>query len=202
MLEVDGLFKRLGHTVVVRDVRLALNAHERVAIRGPNGAGKSTLLQIIAGVLQPDRGVITWNGKPLTGKERRHVGYVPEAADPPGHLTVGELLHLIAATKSCEPCSRELVERLELEELFGARISELSLGQRRRVCLAAALTGNPGLLLLDEPTNGLDPAAIDMLVAILTEDSARTILLVTHDQDFASQVATRQLAMRDGGLTA
>ncbi|MCP4446408.1 MAG: ATP-binding cassette domain-containing protein [Myxococcales bacterium] len=200
MLEIDGVFKRLGHTVAVRDCSLQIAAGERVAISGPNGAGKSTLLRIVAGVIAPDRGSVRWKGSELRGKGRRDVGYVPEAADPPGHLTVGELLHVIAATKSCKPCSRELVERLEIEELLGARIFEISLGQRRRACLAAALVGDPELLLLDEPTNGLDAAAIAMLAELLVEDAERAVLLVTHDEEFAGQVGTRRVTMRDGGV--
>tara|TARA_R110002073_G_scaffold74100_2_gene181091 strand:+ start:91822 stop:92457 length:636 start_codon:yes stop_codon:yes gene_type:complete len=201
MLKLENLWKRLGRTQAVRDVSLTITDGQRVAISGPNGAGKSTLLRIIAGIIEPDRGSMHWNTSELRGAVRRCVGYVPEAADPPGHLLVGELLHLIAATKQSEPCRHELVERLELDTLLGARISELSLGQRRRACLAAALVGDPELLVLDEPTNGLDAQAIANLVELLTEDSNRTVVLVTHDQSFAKAVATRHEAMKSGTLT-
>ncbi len=155
----------------------------------------------MAGVIEPDRGSVRWNDSELRGALRRQVGYVPEAADPPGHLSVAELLHLIAMTKQCEPCSRALVERLDVVELLGARISELSLGQRRKACLAAALVGDPVLLLLDEPTNGLDPGAIANLAAILRESATRAIILVTHDQDLAQMVATRLIGMQYGEIS-
>jgi ABC-type multidrug transport system ATPase subunit len=200
MLEIENISKRLGHTHAVRDCTLAIQDGERVAIAGPNGAGKSTLLRMVAGIIEPDRGSIRWNTSELRGPLRRCIGYVPEAANPPGHLSVAELLHLIAATKQSKPCDRTLVERLELENLLGARISELSLGQRRRACLAAALVGDPELLLLDEPTNGLDAGAIKALAEILVEDAGRTVLLVTHDQNFAKRVATRHVAMDAGAL--
>lgn len=202
MLEIENISKRLGHTHAVRECTLSIQDGERIAIAGANGAGKSTLLRIVAGIIEPDRGSIHWNTSDLRGPVRRCVGYVPEAADPPGHLSVAELLHLVAATKQREPCDRKLVERLELEGLLGARISELSLGQRRRACLAAALVGNPELLLLDEPTNGLDTNAIATLAEILVEDTGRTVLLVTHDQNFAKLVATRHVAMDAGALTS
>ena len=201
MLEIENISKRLGHTHAVRECTLSIQDGERIAIAGPNGAGKSTLLRMVAGIIELDRGSILWNTSELRGEVRRCVGYVPEAADPPGHLSVAELLHLVAATKQSEACDRSLVERLELESLLGARISELSLGQRRRACLAAALVGDPELLLLDEPTNGLDTKAIATLAEILVEDRRRTVLLVTHDQSFANLVATRHVAMDAGALT-
>lgn len=200
MLELENISKRLGSTVAVRDVSFRVETGERVAISGANGAGKSTLARIVAGVILPDRGSVRWKNSELRGSLRREVGFVPEAADPPGHLTTAELLHLISATKQCQPCSRELVERLDIADLLGARISELSLGQRRRACLAAALVGDPGLLILDEPTNGLDSSAISHLTALLTEQADRTVLLVTHDQAFAKATATRQITMKSGAL--
>lgn len=202
MLELENISKRLGSTVALRNVSLRVESGERVAISGANGAGKSTLARIIAGVIRPDRGSVRWKNSELRGVLRREVGFVPEAADPPGHLTIAELLHLVSATKECEPCSRALVERLDIAALLGARISELSLGQRRRACLAAALVGDPALLILDEPTNGLDSAAIANLAALLTEQAERTVLLVTHDPAFAKRTATREIALKSGALVA
>jgi ABC-2 type transport system ATP-binding protein len=200
MLEVKNISKRLGHTHAVRECSLTVLDGQRLAISGANGAGKSTLIRMMAGIIEPDRGSIHWNNSELRGSLRRLVGYVPEAADPPGHLSVAELLHLVAATKQCEPCSRELVERLELETLLGARVSDLSLGQRRRACLVAALVGDPELLLLDEPTNGLDASAIGNLAELLAEDSSRTVVLITHDRSFAEATATRHITMEAGLL--
>lgn len=201
MLEITDLHKRLGGTMAVRDSNLVVKAGERVVVMGPNGAGKSTLLKLIAGVLTPDRGAIVFDGEPLSTAGRGPIGYVPEAADPPGHLSISELLHLVSATRESEPLDPKVVARLQLDMLLGASISELSLGQRRRACLAAALVGQPRLLVLDEPTNGLDAEAVTMLADLLIEDEGRAVLLATHDQQFASRVATRQMQMRDGKLT-
>jgi ABC-type multidrug transport system ATPase subunit len=177
---------------------------ERLVIHGRNGAGKSTLLQVLAGVLSPDRGVLLLDGNPLHGRRRegqKQVGYVPEAADPPGHLSVGELLHFVAAVKGCDPPSAESLAPLALEELMGERISELSLGQRRRACLAAALTGQPSILLLDEPTNGLDLQASQALAAMLAiANPERILICATHDLDFASAVETRRVEMSAGAI--
>jgi len=200
MLEIKGLRKRLGGTVAIDDIDLVVAPGERLAIAGANGAGKSTLLKLIAGVLVPDRGTIFWKGDRLSGPARRTLGYVPEAADPPGHLTVQELLHLVAATKGCAPAPQELLERLDLGPMLGALISELSLGTRRKACIAAALVGDPQLLILDEPTGGLDDDAIETLLDLLLENQERTVLLTTHDPTVAKRATSREVILVRGRL--
>lgn len=204
MLEVKAIAKHLGATAALQDCSVALSLGERVIISGPNGAGKSTLLQLLAGVLQPDRGELLLSGKPLHGRLRegqQNAGYVPEAADPPGHLSVAELLHFVASVKGCAPPSAELLAPLALESILEKPIAELSLGQRRRACLAAALTGDPTLLLLDEPTNGLDAQATAALATMLaTPNEKRILICATHDLDFAAAVETRRIEMREGRI--
>ncbi len=199
MLEVKNIGKRLGSTWALDDLSFTVARGERLVVCGPNGVGKSTLLQVLAGVLQPDRGALFWDEKPLHGRQgkgQQIVGYVPEAADPPGHLCVGELLEFVAAVKACATPSEELLAPLQVQELLGERISELSLGQRRRACLAASLVGEPAILLLDEPTNGLDSDATKALASMLaTPDDNRVLICATHDMDFAAAVETRRLNM-------
>jgi ABC-type multidrug transport system ATPase subunit len=128
---------------------------------------------------------------------------VPEAADPPGHLSVAELLHFVSAVKKCASVSREIVEILQLPELLGEPIGELSLGQRRRACLAAALTGDPQLLLLDEPTNGLDAEATGALAEMLAESRpSRVLICATHDLAFAGRIETRRVELVKGCFSA
>jgi ABC-2 type transport system ATP-binding protein len=202
MLELKKLSKRLGSHWALDECSLAVSRGERLVIGGANGAGKSTLLQVLAKVLTPDRGQLLLDGEPLYGPGRPHsVGYVPEAADPPGHLTVAELLHFVAAVKGCSAATMESLEPLDLQELMGQRIAELSLGQRRRACLAAAFTGDPEILLLDEPTNGLDPASIMALGTLLASPASDRILIcATHDLDFAKSIETRHLTMASGKI--
>lgn len=204
MLEIKNLSKRLGPNLALDDCCLRVDAGQRLVIRGSNGAGKSTLLQILAGVLSPDRGALLWQGLPLHGrrsKVRQSLGYVPEAADPPGHLSVADLLHFVAAVKGCAATSSELVERLCVSELLGERIAELSLGQRRRACLAAALTGDPQILLLDEPTNGLDAdAALALAELLAMARPDRLLVCATHDLEFATRIETRRVEMAKGNF--
>jgi ABC-type multidrug transport system ATPase subunit len=205
-LVIRGLGKKLGGVRVLDDLELDCASGSVTVIAGPNGAGKTTLLRIVAGVLEPDRGAIEVDGVSLArrrARARARIGYVPEAADPPGHLTVNELLDLVAALKSSAPPDAALRDRLAITGLARHRIDRLSLGERRRTCLAAALIGDPALLVLDEPTNGLDTGGIDTLAELLTDRAAAgaAILLATHDADFAARIDADVLHLSAGKLS-
>lgn len=204
MLELDHVRKRLGATLALDDCNLRVDAGHRVAIVGANGAGKSTLLKIVAGVLTPDAGAVRWRSQSLSSGRstlRKKLGYVPESADPPPHLSIAELLHFIAAIKDCQTLGNEELEEFGLCQMLDARIGELSLGQRRRACLAAALTGDPELLILDEPNNGLDRGSLEVLAAMLAKRPACTVLLATHDRAFADLLGARLVSMASGRVT-
>jgi ABC-type multidrug transport system ATPase subunit len=207
-IEAREISKRRGGRLVVDDVSFTVAGGEVVALVGANGAGKSTLLAIVAGSLAPDRGWVAING--ATSGRRRQLGYVPEAANPPGHLTGGELLALAAAlrggaTSSAATSGGATLDdttraRLGVDALAGPRIERMSLGQRRRVCLAAALVGAPSALVLDEPDNGLDADGLDALVEIVAAAKARNaaVLVATHDPAVRSRLGARELHL-DGG---
>ncbi|HEX2574557.1 MAG TPA: ATP-binding cassette domain-containing protein, partial [Polyangia bacterium] len=137
-LEIERLRKWLGGRRVLDGLELVCEGTGVHAILGANGTGKSTLLRIVAGVLEPDGGAVRLDGRRLDVGDRaglRHLGYVPEAADPLPHLTVGELLALVTALKRAAAPRAELVERLGVQPTLGQRIGTLSLGQRRRAGL-------------------------------------------------------------------
>ncbi len=206
MLEVESVRKRLGGTVAIDDLSFSAQSGQCVCISGENGSGKSTLLAIVAGVMRADEGQVLWHRRAAHGRNNslgHGCAFVPEAANPPLHLTVSDLLHLVRGIKQCPAITGAERERLNLDEILGARLGELSLGQRRRACLAAALLGQPTLLVLDEPTNGLDPEGISALSEILNEEKARgaLVILATHDTHFASSVETAHLVLRQGRLS-
>ena len=181
--------KRGGRTIISA-FDLDAKAGEIVGLVGKNGTGKSTLLMAIAGVLEPSDGRITIDGASVWGsssqraRARTQLGYVPENADPPGFLRASELWALCAATRQTSPPDAALVAALGLDELADLQLERMSLGQRRRACLAAALLGPPRLLVLDEPDNGLDARRLEALVALVRAHAAagRTALVATHDR--------------------
>jgi ABC-type multidrug transport system ATPase subunit len=210
-LDVQGLGVRRAGRRVLADVALRVARGELVALVGPNGAGKSSLLGAIVGVLAPDRGAVRVGGASMWGAERerrrarRAIGYVPEAADPPGHLTGDEVLALCAAVKGAAPLDGAVRARLALETggaIATARIDRMSLGMRRRACLGAALVGDPPLLVLDEPDNGLDPGGVDTLVAILRErtEAGAAVVIASHDAGLVDRLGARRVALADGRI--
>lgn len=205
MLRIEDLHKRLGGRTVVDGIDLACEPGTICVITGDNGTGKSTLLRMIAGVLEPDRGLVEIAGASMARASvaaRQRLGYVPEAANPPGHMTGEELFALVQALKQAPPLGPERRTALGLDDIAAERIARLSLGQRRRVCLGAALIGDPAVLVLDEPTNGLDRAGVTTLTALLEEqrDAGAIIVVATHDRDFAAALAGQHFHMQAGRL--
>lgn len=195
MIEIHEIVKRRGGRVVLDRVSFTVERGEVVALVGPNGVGKSTLLAIVAGVLSPDQGWVAIDG--ATSGRRRVLGYVPEGADPPGHLTGGELLALAAGLRRAAPLDGAVRERLGLDALSGRRLDKMSLGQRRRACLGAALIGDPPALVFDEPDNGLDVDGLDALVEIVDAARARgaSVLVSTHDPAVQDRLGARRVAL-------
>ena len=202
-LAVDALAVRRGGRGVIAGVSLEAAAGEIVGIAGKNGCGKSTLLLSIAGVLAPHAGRIAISGASVWGarrerlRARRALGYVPEGADPPGFLLGGELWALVAATRGTALPSPELCDALGLDELRDAPIERMSLGQRRRACLGAALLGPPDLLVLDEPDNGLDARRLDALVGLLQAHAAsgRAVIVASHDAALLDELGARVITL-------
>ena len=204
MLELDQVGVKLDGRWVVRDIDLVCQPGDAIAVVGENGAGKTTLLRAVAGILPLDRGVITLGGETLRGAARRRVAFVPEAADPPGFLTARDLLALTGALRGAEPPGEDARRRLYPAALEDARIATLSLGERRRVCLAAALAGDPAVFVLDEPENGLDASGAELLVELLDETRARgaIVMIATHDTALRGALGCREVRLISGRLAA
>jgi len=203
LLAIERLGVKRGGRTVIADFALTVSRGEIVGLVGKNGCGKTTLLTCVAGILAPREGRVLVDGASVWGtrsdrqRSRRLLGYVPEAADPPGFLVGDELWSLCAASRDANPPSQALRDALGLDELRDIAIERMSLGQRRRACLGAALVGPPPLLVLDEPDNGLDAKRLDAIVGLVKDHAADdgATLLASHDANLLEQLGARIVTM-------
>lgn len=196
-----------GSVLVLEDIELRVSAGEVVAVMGVNGVGKSTLLSCLAGFLRPAHGAVSVLGGPPRDDAEfwRSVAIVADQPTWYPGLTVRELLDLVRMTQSplhgwCLPPD-ELVEIFGLSARADASPLSLSSGQRQRLSLAAALARPSQLLLLDEPEQSLDADFRQELAMLLGEEYAGnggTVIMATHDHDFALTAGARVIHLSDG----
>ena len=195
-LQLRGVGIRRDGQFIVQDVSFAAAAGERIAMMGPSGSGKTTVLRGIAGLDPIDQGAI----------EVGRVGMVFQFHHLFEHLTAIENVilapvHVLKRPKrAAEQRARELLDLLGVGDRAAALPHQLSGGQAQRVAIARALAMDPPVLLMDEPTASLDPARRDELAATLTQlaSQGRTILVSTHDTDFARAFADRVIRLAGG----
>jgi phospholipid/cholesterol/gamma-HCH transport system ATP-binding protein len=218
MIELTGVYKRFGDQVVLDGVDFEVRDGETLALMGPSGCGKSVLLKHIIGLIRPDAGKITVDGKDVGRLKRHelatlrtHIGYVFQNGALFDSMDVFENIRLGITD---EPLYRDMdYSRKRVEECLGlvnlqASVAEkypaeLSGGMRKRVGIARAIAGSPKYLLYDEPTSGLDPVnadIIDDLVVHLAEALGVTSVMVTHDVRGAFRVADRLALLTDGKI--
>ncbi len=194
-MEARGITKSFGARQALKDVDLAAQSGELVAVIGPNGAGKTTLLSILAGTVEPDDGEVhSANGD---------VGWVPQQAALYRRLTVEENLLLFARLEKHEEPAAAVEEMLELtglRERRGDLVARLSGGNQQRINIAIGLLARPAVLLLDEPSVGLDPrqrARLWEFVSALA-GGGTAVIFSTHDIQEAERYGQRLLVLADG----
>ncbi len=211
MLKLTDVCKVMASRRVLDGVNLSLARGEIGVVLGENGAGKSTLLRVVSGVLTADRGEVAIGGVSMRRDEVRakgNLGYVPDATDALPELLVREFIDLVRALKraplpTANPPAVPWIERLGLGTVWGQSMGSLSFGQRKRVCVLAALCGDPPLLAMDEPSNGLDPEGVALMTEIVHErqKSDGATLLSTNDAAFATRIGGSRYRLARGTLT-
>ncbi len=206
----DGLRRR--RLVAVDDVTTTIHPGEAVGYIGANGAGKSTTIKMLTGILVPTSGeVMTCGLRPVPDRRRlaREVGVVfGQRSQLWWDLPVRESFRILAAIHALDAArerarTEELVERLELGEFLGVPVRQLSLGQRMRAEVGAALLHSPRLVILDEPTIGLDVLSKQRLREFLISERrthGTTLLLTTHDMGDVERLCDRVLVVDRGRL--
>jgi heme exporter protein A len=205
-VRLEGLVRRRGERLVLRDLTLVVPAGTTVALLGPNGAGKSTLLRVLAALMRPTAGVCRVLGHELpAGRHelRGRVGYLAHEPMLYRDLTVREnLLHRARLLGlDARPRVDELLAATDLVHRADFPVHALSRGLTQRTTAAATLLADPELLLLDEPLANLDPSASARLGALLGPRPGRTRIVAGHDPEAAMAEAQIVLGLRDGAPT-
>ena len=217
-IALDSVAKHFGDHVVLRDVSMSVRHGEVCAMIGPSGAGKSTLLRCINLLERPDHGVITVEGhtidtdRQFSAKDlqalRKEVGMVFQHFNLFPHLTVLENVSLaqrrVLGRSRAEAAerSRHLLSRVGLADKADQYPSRCSGGQQQRIAIARALALDPKVMLFDEPTSALDPEYGLEVLAVMRElaESGMTMVVVTHEMQFARDVSDHLVVMADGGI--
>jgi len=205
VIEVGQLTKRFGAVTAADRLSFRVGAGTVTGFLGPNGAGKTTTLRMLLGLVRPDCGQATIWGKRYAelGDRRRAVGAVLEACGlHPGRTVRDQLWVRCAAAGIARSRADAVLEVTGLAGLAGRRAGSLSLGERQRLGLAAALLGDPEVLILDEPGNGLDPAGVAWLRGLLRQlaGEGRTVLVSSHLLAEVAQTADQVIVIDHGRL--
>jgi len=211
-VEITNLVKSFGDLVAVNDVSLTVHEGEIYALLGPNGAGKTTTIKMLMGLLDPNSGsakVFGIDSKENPVEVKNLVGYVPEEQQLYDSLTPRELFDFIASIRKLPQDHvtkrmKEFVKALDFEQYYDNMIVTLSLGNKQKTMLIAALLHRPKLLILDEPFSSLDVRAAKIMkdvVRIHTENGG-SVLMSTHVMEVAEGLCDRVGIIDEGKLIA
>ena len=213
IVDITALRKSYGTNEVLKGIDLKVAPGEVIAIIGKSGSGKSTLLRCINGREEFQDGALSVDGKkllydnPTAMRElRQRVGMIFQSFNLFPHLTVGKNIMLAPSlvkktdAAKADAQARKLLQRVGLAEKFDATPDQLSGGQQQRVAIARALAMEPAVLLCDEITSALDPELVGEVLRVVETlaEEGMTLLMVTHEMNFARKVADRVIFMHQG----
>lgn len=212
MIHVNNLQKKFGNTHVLRGISCDIRPQEVVCVIGPSGSGKSTFLRCLNALERPDSGEIAVNGtdvcdpKTDLNKMREHVGMVFQRFNLFPHMTVLDNITMaplmVSGLKKADALlkAEQLLEKVGLPDKIDAWPESLSGGQQQRVAIARALAMDPTVLLFDEPTSALDPELVGEVLNVMKNlaHEGMTMVIVTHEMNFAREVADRVFFIDQG----
>jgi len=212
IIEVQHLMKAFGERVVLKDIDFTVNKGEVVCLIGSSGSGKSTLLRCINLLEQPNGGAIIYKGNNILDNKhdlnayRTKLGMVFQNfnlfnnKNVLDNCTIAQVNVLKRSKEDAEKIARRFLRVVGMEEYINAKPKQLSGGQKQRVAIARALSMEPDVLLFDEPTSALDPEMVGEVLKVMKElaELGLTMLIVTHEMQFAREVADRVVFMDQG----
>ena len=213
MIEIKHLNKYFGDLHVLKDINLTVKRGEKLVMIGPSGSGKSTLIRCVDYLEEPTSGEVVIDGTPLTKKNhlemaRKYSSMVFQQFNLFAHMTVlqnvmlGPVDVLGVSKDEARERAMDLLSRVGVAEQADKVPAQLSGGQQQRVAIARSLAMQPKAMLFDEPTSALDPEMINEVLEVMVRlaQQGMTMIVITHEMNFARRVADRVVFMADGQI--
>jgi polar amino acid transport system ATP-binding protein len=214
VIDVKNLTKRFGELTVLDDVSAHVGSKEKIVIVGPSGSGKSTFLRCLNLLEIPQSGTITVDGEPIlapgynVNRLRQRMGMVFQHFNLFPHMNVLKNISFapvklkLMSREEAERKAHELLKRVGLEDKAEEFPNMLSGGQKQRIAIVRSLAMNPSVMLFDEPTSALDPEMVGEVLDVMKglADDGMTMVIVTHEMNFAKEVATEAWFMDEGRI--
>jgi len=212
IVDIKNLSKSFGENEVLRDINFSVNKGEVISIIGSSGSGKSTLLRCINLLEEPNGGEIIYKGENILNDNhdinlyRTKLGMVFQQFNlfnnhnALRNCTVAQMKVLGRTEKEAEKIAQKYLEVVGMEQYINAKPKQLSGGQKQRVAIARALSMEPDVMLFDEPTSALDPEMVDEVLKVMKDlaNTGLTMMVVTHEMEFAKGVSDRVVFMDNG----
>lgn len=212
IIKVNNLEKKFGENLVLKDINMEVQKGEVVTIIGSSGSGKSTLLRCLNLLEEPTSGEILYKDENILDKKfdlrayRTKVGMVFqnfnlfENKTVLDNCTISQEKVLKISKNKAQEKAKKFLQLVGMDQYINAKPSQISGGQKQRVAIARALCMDPEVLLFDEPTSALDPEMVGEVLEVMTKLAKEgiTMIVVTHEMDFAREVSTRVLFMNEG----
>ncbi|MDR7078748.1 putative lysine transport system ATP-binding protein [Neobacillus niacini] len=212
IIDIQHLNKSFGTHEVLKDINFSVNKGEVVSIIGSSGSGKSTLLRCINLLEKPSGGQIIYHGENILDDKhdaanyRKHLGMVFQQFNlfnnhnVLNNCVVGQVKVLKRSKEEAERVAMKYLKVVGMDKYINAKPRQLSGGQKQRVAIARALSMEPDVMLFDEPTSALDPEMVGEVLKVMKElaESGLTMLIVTHEMEFAKEVSDRAVFMDKG----
>ena len=214
MIEIKNLTKTYHVNPVINDLSVTINDGEIISIIGPSGCGKSTLIKSINMLSKPTSGQVFLDGEEITApnydltKVGKKIGMVFQSFNLFDHMTaienimVPQIEILKVSKQEAYDKAIELLKRVNLSQKAFSYPDELSGGQKQRIAIARTLAMDPEIILFDEPTSALDPTMVGEVKAVIRDltHSGKTMMIVTHDMEFAKSISNRVFFMSEGSI--
>lgn len=206
MIIANNVTKKFGKLQALNNISATCSKGECIALIGPNGSGKTTFIKSILGMVVPDSGFITFNGKNILHDwhYRENIGYMPQIGRYPENMTIGHVFKMMKDIRKSNgnKLDEDLVDAFKLDGLLDKRMRTLSGGTRQKVSASLAFLFDPKVLILDEPTAGLDPVSSEILKEkiIKEKQKGKLVLITSHILSELDDLVTQVMYLQDGNL--